>query len=707
MNRKERIYNFIKSKEYIPLKFSELMMVLEVPKEDSQKLSDLLDSLVGEGRITRSKRGRYLPCADNVITGTLRCNASGKFGFVTPDEEGTDDIFVPKSKMRDAVHMDRVLVEIEEFSSHRNSREGFIKKVISRGATQITGVVERMRHKVYKIRPDDARFFSYPRVSPGNMMDARVGDRVLVEVSKVDNKGDIYGRVITNFGNGRDINSSVSAILAQYNIKTEFDVETIKEAEGFSPAPTEADLAGRLDLRNQLIFTIDGDDAKDFDDAISLEKTDGGYRLGVHIADVSHYVKEHSAIDNEAFLRATSVYIPGRVIPMLPEVLSNGLCSLNPNADRLTLSVIMEISRDGDVLSHTLTESVISSKYRLTYNDVNKLLDGDSAMSERYSDISDTLFDMAALAEILNNKRKRRGAFNFDFSESAITLDDSGYPTDIGIYERGVSNRMIEEFMLTANETVAEYAFWSEIPFVYRIHEAPPQEKMEAFRAYALRLGYSLKGKFDKKEPIHPKSLCQILEKVSGKPEERAISKNILQSLAKAEYSPENSGHFGLAAKYYCHFTSPIRRYPDLAIHRILKAFISGHMKKDFSHFAAAAADKSTEREIAAQSTERDVDDTLKAFYMSKHLGKTFDGTVSGITSFGMFVELDNTVEGLIRLADMSDDYYSYNEADMSLTGERTGEEFHIGDRVVIRVAGSDPVSRQIDFELRGRKNNG
>lgn len=704
MDRKERIFKYINSKEYIPLKFGELMMVLEVPKDDEAELQEILDTLCREGRIVRSKRGRYLPTPENVTSGTLRCNAGGKFGFVTPDNDNEPDIFILKSNLKDAIHGDKVLVSIDKPNGHGDSPEGHIKKVISHTTEQITGVVDRMRHKVFKIKPDDSRYFSYPRVSPGNMSGAKVGDRVLVSIEKIDNSGDIYGKIVTNFGSSRELSSSVNAIISENGIKTEFDREALNVSNKLGSSPSPSDLTGRLDLRDEKIFTIDGEDAKDFDDAVSIKRTDNGFRLGVHIADVSHYVKEGTALDSEAFSRATSVYLPGRVIPMLPEALSNGLCSLKPNEDRLTLSVIMEIDSSGNVTSHTLTESVICSCERLTYSDVNKLLDNDAGLIKRYSHILEEVHNMESLAEILRKKRKVRGAINFDFPESLIITDEEGYPIQIGVRERGVSNRMIEEFMLLANETVAEFAFWSELPFVYRIHEAPSYEKIQAFKAYAKGLGYTLKGKLDRTEAVHPKALEQILEQVSGRPEERALARNILQSLMKAEYSPNCIGHFGLAAKYYCHFTSPIRRYPDLAIHRILKAFINGEMKAHFSTFASAASERSTEREIAAQNAERAVEDTLKAFYMMDHIGELFDGLVSGITSFGMFVELPNTVEGLVRLQNMTDDYYTYQEESMTLIGKRHGIEYKIGDPVTVRLIGSDPISRQIDFELKGSK---
>ncbi len=706
MNRKEKILGYLKSPEYIPLKFAELMVVLDVPGSDRPELESILSELLHEGKIFITKRGRYMALPTDMVAGTLRCGAQRRLNFVTPDEG--EDIYIPDNACADALNGDRVLVFIDRKKTPSHHAEGHITKVLSRANTSISGVVKKLRGKHFIIEADDFKIHSTIKVSPGLMNGAVPGDRVLLGNIRAEENGVIFAAVTEILGKSDDINSNINAIIAVNNIKKEFDAKTLDEADSLSSAPDKTDFAGRLDLRENLIFTIDGDDAKDFDDAVGIEKTETGWRLGVHIADVTHYVKAGSSLDTEAYARGTSVYFPGRVIPMLPEKLSAGLCSLKPHEDRLTLSVIMEINKNGEVLGHTLTESVICSKYRLTYNNVNKLLAGDKELSEEYKDISETLKAMEELASVLNKKRKDRGAVNLDFPESSIRVDKDGYPTDIGLYERGVSNRMIEEFMLLANETVAEYAFWSELPFVYRIHEAPSYEKISAFKFYAKTLGYTLKGKIDKVSGIHPKELERILEQAKGKPEERAISRNLLQSLMKAAYSPENLGHFGLAAKYYCHFTSPIRRYPDLAIHRILKSFLQGdmdsHKRSAFSVFAQKASKHSSDAEISAQNAERDVDDMLKAYYMSQFTGEEFEGIVSGIASFGMFVELDNTVEGLIRLQNMEEDYFIYNELNMTLVGEHFGKTYKIGDRVRVVLAGCDAVSRRIDFNLPYRE---
>ncbi|MDR4079936.1 MAG: ribonuclease R, partial [Clostridia bacterium] len=524
--------------------------------------------------------------------------------------------------------------------------------------------------------------------------------------TRYSDKKKIFGEVISVLGQQDSLKSCIEGIILGNDIKQEFDKETLNEADKIPQTVTENQFAGREDLRDMIIFTIDGDDARDFDDAVSLTlKNNGNYYLGVHIADVSEYVKEGTALENEAYKRGTSVYLADRVIPMLPTSLSNGICSLNPQVDRLTLSVFMEITGDGNVVSHKLCKSVICSKERMTYNNVNKMLeDGDEELCERYKHILPTLKLMEDLAQILKNKRTLRGAIQFDFPESNIVVNENGEPIEIEKEVRGTSNKMIEEFMLSANETIAEYAFWSEIPFVYRNHEAPTLEKIMTFNEFILHFGVSFKGKIDRDTPIHPKALQQILDTVKDTPQERIVASTMLHSLMKAKYSEENLGHFGLAAKYYCHFTSPIRRYPDLAIHRILKDFLDGKVTGNrisyLAGYVSAASKHSSDCEVNAETAERDVDDLMKTAYMSSFIGQTFEGVVANVTNFGMFVELDNSVEGLIRVENMTDDYYEYDEKVNTLTGRRKQKSYTTGDVVNIVVARTDILSRQIDFVL-------
>ena len=458
-----------------------------------------------------------------------------------------------------------------------------------------------------------------------------------------------------------------------------------------------------MELRDLKTFTIDGEDAKDLDDAVSIEVLENGnYKLGVHIADVSHYVREHSKLDKEAIKRATSVYLVDKVIPMLPKQLSNGVCSLNPFEDKLTLSVFMEINADGKVIKYDIAESIINSKARMTYTEVSDILEkDDEKLKSTFSNLVEEFHNAEDLARILMKRKERRGSIDFDFPESKIILNSEGKVADIKSYERRISNRMIEEFMLVTNETVAEHFFWLQTPFVYRIHEIPAAEKMENLSKFIATFGYSLKGDL---EQIHPKEIQRVLKLIKGTPEEESISTIMLRSMRQARYAPQCVGHFGLAAQYYCHFTSPIRRYPDLQIHRIIKEQLNGKLtpkrSEQLANIVEYASNQSSEQEREAELAERDVHDYYKAVYMADRIGQEFDGTISSVTSFGMFVELENTVEGLIRMVDMTDDYYNYIESSYSLVGERTKRVFRIGDQVRIKVSKVNVDFREIDFEL-------
>lgn len=696
MDRKERLLSYFNSPGYVPLKLRELKVVLDVPEEDSEEFAKIINALESEGKITISKRGRIVPEIQNknLCAGILSCNISGKFGFLIREDE--EDVYINLRDMGGAIHGDRVRVKIT--GSYNGKPEGSVVKVLERNKSTIVGVVVTKRGKLLRVRPDDKRYFFDIGVFEADSMAAKTGDRVAIENLRTSADGKLWGKVSAILGGADDLSSLIESILIENKIKTEFDLETLNEAEDIS---SDVSYTGddREDLRGETIFTIDGELARDFDDAVSIKKTDNGYLLGVHIADVSEYVTENSPLDTEAFERGTSVYLPDRVIPMLPEKLSNGVCSLNPGVDRLTLSVFMDIDFNGNVAINRLVKSIIRSKERLTYTDINKLLsEGDKELEERYNHILEDLKDMETLAAILRKKRFDRGAVDFDFPESEIVTDEDGVPVEVRPVDRGVSNRMIEEFMLAANETVAEFAFWAEIPFIYRCHEAPTEEKISAFMAFLKPFGLSIKGKIDENNPVKPKAFEQIIDKVRGSAIERIISKTMLRSLMKADYRPENLGHFGLAAKYYCHFTSPIRRYPDLVVHRSLKRLIEGANTPYGS--TAFAAKHSSEREIAAELTERSCDDLMKAAYISNFIGMDFEGTVSGVTGFGMFVELDFGVEGLVRLENMTEDYFGCSEETQTLTGERTGKKYAVGDRVSVLVAKSDIVSRKIDFVL-------
>ncbi len=699
MERKDRVLAYIKSKEYIPLKFDELIMVLDVPEADRDEFSKIIKQLEFEGKIASSKKGRYIP-TDDTVSGILLCAKSGKFGFVKLEDEDGNDVFIDRSKMGTALHSDRVLVKIEEKSSRGESREGRIIRVLERNARTVTGVLEKAAHDCFYVIPDDTRVFARLRINKQNLADAKSGDRVVAEITRYDETGRLSGKVIKSLGDALSLKSLIEGLIEENKIKTEFCEKTLDNAQKIPDEVT--DISGRLDLTDKKTFTIDGETARDFDDAVSVEKSENGnFVLGVHIADVSHYVTEKSPLDEEAFSRGTSVYLPDRVIPMLPKKLSNGICSLNPDVLRLTLSAFMEINEKGEVVSHSIHKSVIKSKCRMTYERVNAILEQGEAWGE-YAPFSDDLLAMQDLASILHERRVRRGSIEFDFPETKILTNENGEPVEVIALERGVSNRMIEEFMLVANETVAEFAFWSEIPFVYRVHASPSAEKITAFNLFLKPFGLSIKGKIDNDNPIKPKALEQIMDKVKGTPEERIVARNMLRSLMKAEYRSENDGHFGLASKYYCHFTSPIRRYPDLLIHRILKLFLDGKMDTEefslLSGFVNKASKQSSECEQSAENLERDVDDLLKTAYMQKFVGAEFSGVVSGVTNFGIFVELENGVEGIIRLENLTDDYYEYDEALMTLFGKATGRTYKIGEVIDVTLAKCDLLSRRIEF---------
>lgn len=706
MDRKERILNYILSDEYIPLKFSEMAVVLDVPSSETNELQNILDALIKEGRIYLSKRGRYCPVSagNNVFSGTLMCNAAGGFGFVRCDDESIDDIFIAQENLGTAYDKDKVLVKILDNSGRRGHKEGRITQVVERGTKTIVGVITDNRANTFYLSPDRREFFSRIRIKESALNGAVIGDRVIASVDSYDEKGKPYGQVLSVLGNADSILSSLNGLLAENSVSAEFPKAVLDEADKMPDTVSETELSGREDLRDKIIFTIDGDDSRDFDDAVSLEKdADGNCILGVHIADVTHYVKDGSPLDKEALKRATSVYFPHKVIPMLPKKLSNGICSLNPDVDRLTLSVFMEIDSDGNIKSHRIAETVIHSVARMTYNNVNKIFAGDTALCEKYDFIVPVLLEMNTLAKKLSEKRKARGAIDFDFPEAKVICDDEGNPIDVKIDDRGDSHKLIESFMLAANETIAESAFWAELPFVYRVHESPSNEKLTAFNEFIKNFGYSLKGKLDS-ESIHPKDLQTIAEAVKGTTEELMISTVMLRSLMKAGYKDTNSGHFGLAARYYCHFTSPIRRYPDLMIHRILKDFITGRLNEEKQKYyepkVTEAAAISSEREIEAEKAERDAVDLLKTAYMNNFLGESFDAVISSVTSFGMFAMLANLCEGLIRCETMTSDYYEYDEVTHRLIGNRTGRIYKIGDMVRITVAACNTIMRRIDFVL-------
>lgn len=700
--RKDKIVAFMKEAAYKPLKFSELAVVLDVPREDRDNLAEILDSLEREGVIYKTKKERYgITEKMNLVVGRIQRNERG-YGFLVPDDGSVPDIFVPADGLAGAMHNDKVIVRIASKGANGKRAEGEVIKILERAVTKIVGTFENSRYFGFVV-PDDKKTPGDVFIPKDEINGAKPGQKVVAQIVKwPDGRRNAEGKIVEIIGDSKDTGVDILSIMKAHDLTESFPDEVMAQANGIPDVVTEDMIKGRRDLRDLRTFTIDGEDAKDFDDAVSIEVLpDGNYRLGVHIADVSYYVTEGSPLDREALKRGTSVYLVDRVIPMLPPKLSNGICSLNPGVDRLAFTVMMDIDAGGKVIRHDIFESVIRSSERMTYTDVYKILEtGDKELTERYSRLVEDFRKMKELALILRSRRMARGAMDFNFDEAKVILDENGKPVDVRRYEITIANRIIEEFMLVCNETVAEHFFWTGMPFVYRIHEEPDTEKIMAFAEFAKNLGYPLKGINN----IHPGALQDVLERVKGKKEELIVSTVMLRSLAKAKYSHQNVGHFGLAARYYCHFTSPIRRYPDLIIHRLikeqLKGGISEEREQELSERLPEVARKCSERERAADEAERDTEELKKVEYMKQKVGEVFDGIISNVTSFGLFVGLENTVEGLVRISDMYDDYYIYDDKRYMIIGERTGKCYRIGDPVRVLLAKADVETRQIDFVL-------
>jgi len=705
--RKKRILAFMREEAYKPLMLSELVTVLDVPGEDIPLLQNLLNEMEQEGLIIRTKKERYgVPERMGLIVGTFQGHERG-FGFVIPDT-GDEDVFIPANAINGAMHGDRVMARLTRLSTAVRKQEGEIIKVISRAHKTVVGKFDLSEHFGF-VTPDHVRLFRDIFIPKDCINGAKKGQKVVVEITKwPEANRNAEGKIIEILGDSGDPGVDVLSIIRAYNIPYEFPEDVLKEAKRAPQSVREEDIQGRRDLRGLRMVTIDGEDARDLDDAVSIELMENGnFRLGVHIADVSHYVKEGSALDQEALRRGTSVYFPDRVIPMLPRELSNGICSLNAGEDRLAFSVMMEVDRNGKVLNHDIFESVIHVRERMTYTNVYKILEEDDpALKERYSEHLDDFRMMKELALILKEKRMKRGAVDFDFGEAKIIVDDKGKPVEVKKYEINIAHNIIEEFMLLCNEVVSEHFYWLGVPFVYRIHEDPDPEKMENLNRILGTFGYHLKGYRD----VHPKALQEILHQIRGTPEEKVISTLMLRSLQKARYSDVHNWHFGLAAEYYSHFTSPIRRYPDLIIHRIMKEQLSGKLdEKRIEHYRSilpGITKSNSERERAAEDAERDCESMLKAEYMKDRLGEEFEGIISSVTAFGFFVELDNTIEGLVRLSSLDDDYYVYDADSLTLIGERTRKRFRIGDRVRVQLVKATPETRQIDFVLLDSEND-
>ena len=700
---RESLLGLINDNHYNPLKKEELALIFNIHPAEMPMFYNFLEELEEDGYIVKTKKGRIMsPNTMGLFVGKFVSHRKG-FGFVESDEEFTQDLFIPKDDINGALHNDRVMAEIITPATEDRRAEGKVIKIIKREVTRVVGLFQENKSFGFVV-PDDKKFNQDIFIPKRFFSGAKNDDKVVCEITvwpQENRKPE--GKIIEVLGQKGERGVEIDSIIRAHGLPEEFPKKVIDEANHVADQDLRDEIARRLDIRDLNIFTIDGEDAKDLDDAISIEELpNGNYKLGVHIADVTHYVKEKSKLDKEALKRATSVYLVDKVIPMLPKQLSNGVCSLNPFEDKLTLSCFMEIDSEGKVVNSDIAETVINSKARMTYTEVSDILEkDDEKLKQTFAAQVDDFIKAEKLARILMKRRQRRGAIDFDFPEAKIILNGNGEVVDIKHYERRISNKMIEEFMLVANETVAEHFYWLQLPFVYRIHETPSAEKMEDLKKFIATFGYTIKGDM---ENVHPKEIQGIVEKIKGTKEEESISTIALRSMKQAKYSPQCIGHFGLAAKYYCHFTSPIRRYPDLQIHRIIKEQLNNKInnkrQEQLAHIVEYASTQSSERERAAELAERDVHDFYKACYMADKVGQEFEGVVSSVTSFGMFIELENTVEGLIRLANMRDDYYIFDQEKYTIIGERTHKTFKIGDTVKIQVENVNVDFREIDFRL-------
>ncbi len=629
------------------------------------------------------------------ITGSLSCSAYAKNGFVS-SEDLKSDVHISAKLLNGAIHGDTVYVKILHSPKRSRNPEGEIIKVISRAITTLTAVIKSDEDIFLIAKADNPRFYPIIKIPKPLSCGAKPGDRTVIELSAFKTNF-TEGSVLKILGDAESIKSRIDSIIYSHSIKTEFDPETLSESERISDVIADSELTSRLDLRNEKVFTIDGADAKDFDDAVSIRKLpSGGYKLGVHIADVSHYVTKGSQIDKEALCRGTSVYLPDRVIPMLPENLSNNICSLLPGKDRLTLSCIMTIQPDGEISGYSIKKSVINSCHRMTYDAVEAILNGDTRLKKEYKDILLQLRHMNDLADILSAKRKRRGSIEFEIPEAVILMDKDYEISGISARQRLKSHRIIEEFMLAANETVAHHAAKLSLPFVYRVHTAPEKEKLSEFVKFLRTLRLNLI--YDPKKGVTPSIFADFLTSVSASPYESIISRSMLRAMSKADYRTSCEGHFGLAAEFYCHFTSPIRRYPDLMVHRVLTAMLNSGDTSIYEKDCSRAAPLSSERERAAEECERDADSLLKTVYISSHIGEEFDAQISSLTEYGIYAELDNTIEGMIRLDTIFSDYFTFLPEQLITKGRRTGKIFRIGDRVKVVVTGADLDMQRIDF---------
>lgn len=695
--RRTAIKEIIYAEDYIPLKFKEMAFLLGVPADDREELRKVMNSLVEDGSIVLTARGKYIKPEHRNETGVFTANQRG-FGFVKIDGK-EEEIFIPADYVNGAFHQDHVRVKITKNAIADQRAEGMITKILERRLTEVVGTLSVSQKGFGFVLPDDPHVANDIYIPEGKRKNAQNKDKVVVKLVDYGNEKKNPTGVITEIiGNIEDPRTDVTSIVRALGIPEEFPKAAMQEARRIQQTINGSG-HDRTDFRNLLTVTIDGEDARDLDDAITLYKEGDGYVLGVHIADVSHYVTEGSALDTEAMNRGTSVYLCDRVIPMLPRELSNGICSLNAGEDRLALSCIMEMDAEGTVTDHRICESVIRVDKRMSYTGVQAILEGKAHPENERADINDMCFQMAELASILKERRRKRGAIDFDFPEAKILVDEEGYPVDIHPYERNTATDIIEDFMLICNETVAQEYFWMELPFLYRVHETPDAEKIKKLAIFIKNFGKHMKTGSDS---FHPKEIQKLLFSLEGTAEEALISRIALRSMKQARYNTLNLGHFGLSTQYYTHFTSPIRRYPDLMIHRIIKENLHGKLNsKRIEHFEEilpGVAAESSALERRAQNAEREVEKLKKVEYMWPHMGEKFSGVISGVTSFGFFVELENTIEGLVPMENLLDDYYIYRDGEYCLVGEESGNVFRLGQRIDVVLMNVDKLTRTIDF---------
>ncbi|WP_179031200.1 ribonuclease R [Paenibacillus kribbensis] len=708
MITEQQLLDFMRETAYKPMTYQELEQHFDIKDaEEFREFLKLLNALEEDGKILLTRTNRYgVPERMDLQRGRLQAHAKG-FAFLIPEDREHPDVYIHANDLKSAMNGDTVLVRVTSKGPAGGRLEGEVVRIVKRAVLQVVGVFQS--HEAYGfVLPDDKRINRDIFIPKDSFNGAVNGQKVVVRiVSYPEGRAAAEGEVLEVLGHKDDPGVDILSVIRKHQLPEVFPDEVTAEADQAPDAITEEEIVrqGRRDLRDKIIVTIDGEDAKDLDDAVNVERLpNGNYRLGVHIADVGYYVRENSKLDQEAYNRGCSVYLVDRVIPMLPHRLSNGICSLNPQVDRLTLSCEMEFNEHMKVVKHDIFTSVIKTKERMTYTNVRKILEEEDAeLMERYKDLIEVFRTMKELALKLRANRMRRGAVDFDFDEAKVIVDDEGKAVDIVKRDRTIAEQIIEEFMLAANETVAEHFHWLKVPFLYRIHEDPDPEKLQNFMAFAANFGHQIKGRGNS---IHPRALQTLLEDIQGTKEQTVLSTMMLRSMKQAKYDAESTGHFGLAAEYYSHFTSPIRRYPDLVIHRVIREVLEngGALTDERQEYLTARmpdiAQQSSERERVAVDAERDTEQMKKAEYMLDKVGEEFEGIISSVTSFGMFIELDNTVEGLTRLSALTDDYYHFDEQHMALIGERTSKVFRIGDEVKVRVARVNMEDYTIDFEL-------